>query len=160
LGLGDRTIGEARMKGGDIYDGVGQIILSHWLHGNGQSLHLREGLWSDYKRVVEGKTHKGDPSLHLPAGLGAYMWKGLMAGDGPAQSKDKLEKAMTHTMLVAVGLAQPGDFSESIKAAPPYAETAVHLDVPNGEGITGHNFLHGSNSRVGDVSVVAHVTSV
>ena len=155
-------------------DGVGQIILSHWLHGGGDTLYLKEGT-SDVSTSTKEIPLCGHAKLMiLPVGLGAYMWKGLMVGeDNNVKSRDTLNNAMNKVLLETVDLAEKkGSYQsiyldyeptllsqglESKNVGPSKAETTVHLNLPNGEGISGHSYLHGSNSKAGDVTVAGEL---
>jgi RHS repeat-associated protein len=162
LGAGSRTKGASREGALDKVDGVGEIILSQWLHGGGDTLILRETT-STVNTSAQVEQLCGHAVLmSLPAGLGAYMWKGLMVGgDEKVLSRKTLEEGMSSVLLVAAGLHrnESTSFVEPHRIGDHGAETSVHLNFPNGEGITGHNFLHGSNRTVGDVTIAGELIS-
>ncbi len=172
LRLSSHGVGE-KLSDDDVeprIDGVGQLILSHWLHGGGDTLYLTEGT-SDVPTSAREVGMCGHSKMWiLPVGLGAYMWKGLMVGvDDKVQSRDTLRDAMNKVLLDAVDLDETKSILEATylnsgPVEPPIvdyakAQTAVHLNMPNGEGTSGHSYLHGSNSTVGDVTVAGQIIS-
>ena len=120
-------------------DGPGRIILLHYLWGEGRPLDIRDDpYWTDYLIGDGGDTDYTD-----------YK-------DPPRSVSERFRDTLQNQVAnIASNLVDQGKSGDSIPAA-----TRFHAEIPNGEGVIGYNYLHGTNSKVGDFLIAgwANVT--